>query len=117
MGSGEASGEGRAGSVDPMTVEVLHIAFETGCRLYESRPRRGARTPITYLVKDSAGSLFNEQADLLSESPGLAVLPRALDQAVKVVRAKARKEAGEWRLMSSSTWLYGIARKEVRVVG
>jgi N-methylhydantoinase B len=78
--------------VDPVTVEVLRNAFNAIANEMNANLARSAYTPIIYDMKDCSVGLFNERAELLGQSPGLPIFLGALDEAVRVIRAKAGLE-------------------------
>ena len=72
---------------DPITVEILRNALNSIALEMNANLARSAFSPIIYEMKDCSVALFNEQAELLGQAPGLPIFLGALDEAVKIVRA------------------------------
>ena len=58
-------------SVDPVSVEVIRNAFNSIARQMNNNLARSAYTPIIYEMKDCSVGIFDAEARLLGQSPGL----------------------------------------------
>jgi N-methylhydantoinase B len=72
--------------VDPVTVEVLRNAFNAIAVDMNANLARSSFSPIIYEMKDCSVGVFNAEAELLGQAPGLPIFLGALDEAVKIVR-------------------------------
>jgi N-methylhydantoinase B len=58
-------------TLDPVSVEVIRNAFNSIARQMNNNLARSAYTPIIYEMKDCSVGVFDAQARLLGQSPGL----------------------------------------------
>src|SRR5262249_30393732 len=58
-------------TVDPVSVEVIRNAFNSIARQMNNNLARSAYTPIIYEMKDCSVGVFDADARLLGQSPGL----------------------------------------------
>lgn len=71
-------------TVDPVTVEVLRNAFMSIAAQMNNNLARSAYTPIIYEMKDCSVGLFDGQARLLGQAPGLPIFLGNLEVAITV---------------------------------
>jgi N-methylhydantoinase B len=109
---------GRRYGVDPITAEVLRNSFRAIADEMNANLARSAFSPIIYEMKDCSVGVFNEQAELLGQSPGLPVFLGALDEAIKAVIAKvglANFRAGDV-YMSNDPYVTGSHLNDITAV-
>ncbi len=70
--------------VDPITVEVIRNAFNSIATQMNNNLARSAYTPIIYEMKDCSVGLFDAQARLLGQAPGLPIFLGNLEAAIHV---------------------------------
>ena len=68
--------------VDPVTTEVIRNAFISIASQMNNNLARSAYTPIIYEMKDCSVGLFNENAELLGQAPGLPIFLGSLEAAI-----------------------------------
>ncbi|MCL4295451.1 MAG: hydantoinase B/oxoprolinase family protein [Anaerolineae bacterium] len=71
--------------VDPVTTEIIRNAFLAAAEDMRSTLWRSAFSPVIYEMKDCSVALFDEQAQLLAQAPGLPFFLGALGEVVQVV--------------------------------
>jgi N-methylhydantoinase B len=71
-------------AVDPVTVEVIRNAFNSIASQMNNNLARSAYTPIIYEMKDCSVGLFDAQARLLGQAPGLPIFLGNLEVAIHV---------------------------------
>jgi N-methylhydantoinase B len=71
-------------SVDPVTVEVIRNAFNSIARQMNNNLARSAYTPIIYEMKDCSVGVFDAEARLLGQSPGLPMFLGNLETGIVV---------------------------------
>ena len=69
-------------SVDPVSVEVIRNAFNSIARQMNNNLARSAYTPIIYEMKDCSVGIFDAEARLLGQSPGLPMFLGNLETAI-----------------------------------
>lgn len=72
------------GHIDPVTVEVIRNAFNSIASQMNNNLSRSAYTPIIYEMKDCSVGLFDAQARLLGQAPGLPIFLGNLEAAIHV---------------------------------
>lgn len=77
---------------DPITIEIVRNAFISIATEMNANLARSAFSPVIYEMKDCSVGLFNEQGDLLGQSPGLPLFLGGLDEAVKVTVARVGRD-------------------------
>ncbi len=70
--------------VDPITTEILRNAFSAIAAEMNANLARSAFSPVIYEMKDCSVAIFNKDAELLGQSPGLPIFLGALDETLKV---------------------------------
>lgn len=70
--------------VDPVTVEVIRNAFTSIATQMNNNLARSAYTPIIYEMKDCSVGVFDAQARLLGQAPGLPIFLGNLESAIMV---------------------------------
>ena len=70
--------------VDPITVEVIRNAFNSIASQMNNNLARSAYTPIIYEMKDCSVGLFDAEARLLGQAPGLPIFLGNLEAAIHV---------------------------------
>ena len=71
-------------NIDPVTVEVIRNAFNSIASQMNNNLARSAYTPIIYEMKDCSVGLFDAQARLLGQAPGLPIFLGNLEVAIHV---------------------------------
>lgn len=71
-------------SIDPVTVEVIRNAFMSIASQMNNNLARSAYTPIIYEMKDCSVGLFDSQARLVGQAPGLPIFLGDLETAIRV---------------------------------
>lgn len=71
-------------ATDPVTVEVIRNAFNSIASQMNNNLARSAYTPIIYEMKDCSVGLFDAQARLLGQAPGLPIFLGNLEVAIHV---------------------------------
>ena len=71
-------------SIDPITVEVIRNAFMSIASQMNNNLARSAYTPIIYEMKDCSVGLFDSQARLVGQAPGLPIFLGDLETAIRV---------------------------------
>jgi len=71
-------------AVDPVTVEVIRNALNSIASQMNNNLARSAYTPIIYEMKDCSVGLFDAQARLLGQAPGLPIFLGNLEVAIHV---------------------------------
>ena len=74
-------------SIDPVTVEVIRNAFNSIASQMNNNLARSAYTPIIYEMKDCSVGLFDAEARLLGQAPGLPIFLGNLEAAIHVTTA------------------------------
>jgi N-methylhydantoinase B len=69
--------------VDPVTVEVIRNAFDSIAAQMSNNLARSAYTPIIYEMKDCSVGLFDANARLLGQAPGLPIFLGNLEAAIE----------------------------------
>jgi N-methylhydantoinase B len=69
--------------LDPITTEILRNAFSAIAAEMNANLARSAFSPVIYEMKDCSVAIFDENAELLGQSPGLPIFLGALDEALK----------------------------------
>jgi N-methylhydantoinase B len=69
---------------DPVTVEVIRNAFNSTAAQMNNNLARSAYTPIIYEMKDCSVGLFDRDARLLGQAPGLPIFLGNLEAAIEV---------------------------------
>jgi N-methylhydantoinase B len=72
---------------DPVTVEVVRNAFNSISAQMNNNLARSAYTPIIYEMKDCSVGLFDADARLLGQAPGLPIFLGNLEAAIEVTTA------------------------------
>lgn len=72
-------------ATDPVTTEIIRNAFLTAAEDMRTTLWRSAFSPVIYEMKDCSVALFDEQGQLLAQSPGLPFFLGALNEVIKVV--------------------------------
>ncbi len=72
---------------DPVTVEVIRNAFNSISAQMNNNLARSAYTPIIYEMKDCSVGLFDADARLLGQAPGLPIFLGNLEAAIEVTTA------------------------------
>lgn len=72
---------------DPVTVEVIRNAFNSIASQMNNNLARSAYTPIIYEMKDCSVGLFDADARLLGQAPGLPIFLGNLEAAIEVTTA------------------------------
>lgn len=70
---------------DPITTEIIRNAFLAAAQDMRATLTRSAFSPVIYEMKDCSVALFNHDAQLLAEAPGLPFFLGALSEIVQVV--------------------------------
>ncbi len=70
--------------IDPVTIEVTRNAFISIASQMNNNLARSAYTPIIYEMKDCSVGLFNSEAKLLGQAPGLPIFLGSLEVAIDV---------------------------------
>ena len=68
--------------VDTVTTEVIRNAFISIASQMNNNLARSAYTPIIYEMKDCSVGLFNQNAELLGQAPGLPIFLGSLEAAI-----------------------------------
>jgi N-methylhydantoinase B len=71
-------------AVDPVTVEVVRNAFSSTAAQMNNTLVRSAYTPIIYEMKDCSVGLFDADARLLGQAPGLPIFLGNLEAAITI---------------------------------
>jgi len=71
--------------IDPITTEIIRNAFFAVAEDMRATLWRSAFSPVIYEMKDCSVALFDEQARLLAQAPGLPFFLGALSEVVQVV--------------------------------
>ena len=71
-------------AIDPITTEILRNAFSAIAAEMNANLARSAFSPVIYEMKDCSVAIFDDQAALLGQSPGLPIFLGALDETLKV---------------------------------
>jgi N-methylhydantoinase B len=71
-------------TVDPVTVEVIRNAFNSIAAQMNNNLARSAYTPIIYEMKDCSVGIFDADARLLGQAPGLPIFLGNLEAAIEV---------------------------------
>lgn len=71
-------------AVDPVTVEVVRNAFASTAAQMNNSLVRSAYTPIIYEMKDCSVGLFDAEARLLGQAPGLPIFLGNLEAAITI---------------------------------
>ncbi|MCY4103851.1 MAG: hydantoinase B/oxoprolinase family protein [bacterium] len=74
--------QGAPPQVDPVTTEVIRNAFISIASQMNNNLARSAYTPIIYEMKDCSVGLFNQNAELLGQAPGLPIFLGSLEAAI-----------------------------------
>jgi N-methylhydantoinase B len=74
-------------SLDPVTVEVIRNAFNSIARQMNNNLARSAYTPIIYEMKDCSVGVFDTEARLLGQSPGLPMFLGNLETGIVATTA------------------------------
>lgn len=70
---------------DPVTTEIIRNAFLAAAEDMRSTLWRSAFSPVIYEMKDCSVALFDDQAQLLAQAPGLPFFLGALGEVVQIV--------------------------------
>ena len=70
---------------DPVTTEIIRNAFLAAAEDMRSTLWRSAFSPVIYEMKDCSVALFDEQAQLLAQAPGLPFFLGALSEVIQIV--------------------------------
>ncbi len=70
---------------DPVTTEIIRNAFLAAAEDMRTTLWRSAFSPVIYEMKDCSVALFDEQAQLLAQAPGLPFFLGALSEVVQIV--------------------------------
>jgi N-methylhydantoinase B/oxoprolinase/acetone carboxylase alpha subunit len=73
---------------DPVTVEVIRNAFNSIAAQMNNNLARSAYTPIIYEMKDCSVGVFDADARLLGQAPGLPIFLGNLEAAIHVTTEK-----------------------------
>jgi N-methylhydantoinase B len=71
--------------VDPVTTEIIRNAFMAAAEDMRATLWRSAFSPVIYEMKDCSVALFDDQARLLAQAPGLPFFLGALSEVIQVV--------------------------------
>ncbi len=71
--------------IDPVTTEIIRNAFMAAAEDMRATLWRSAFSPVIYEMKDCSVALFDAQARLLAQAPGLPFFLGALSEVVQVV--------------------------------
>jgi N-methylhydantoinase B len=74
-------------AIDPVTTEIIRNAFLAAAEDMRATLWRSAFSPVIYEMKDCSVALFDEQAQLLAQAPGLPFFLGALSEVIQVVIA------------------------------
>lgn len=80
--------DARAVAVGPVVVEVIRNAFNSAAQEMSVSLFRGAHTPVIYEAKDCAVGLYDAQARLLGQAPGLPIFLGNIQACIEHVTAK-----------------------------
>ena len=72
-------------SIDPITTEIIRNAFAAAAEDMRAALCRSAFSPIIYEMKDCSVALFDREARLLAQAPGLPFFLGALSEVVQVL--------------------------------
>ena len=72
-------------SVDPITTEIIRNAFAAAAEDMRAALCRSAFSPVIYEMKDCSVALFDQEARLLAQAPGLPFFLGALSEVLQVV--------------------------------
>jgi N-methylhydantoinase B len=75
-------------TVDPVSVEVIRNAFNSIARQMNNNLARSAYTPIIYEMKDCSVGVFDAEARLLGQSPGLPMFLGNLETGIVATTEK-----------------------------
>jgi N-methylhydantoinase B len=102
--------------VNPITVEIIRNSFIAIARQMSYSLGRAAYSPVIYDMKDFSVGIFDAEAQLLGQAPGLPLFLGGLDHAVDVVRDKHQNpEPGDAFLVNDS-FLVGSHLHDVTAV-
>lgn len=73
---------------DPIIVEIIRNAFNAIAQQMSYSLGRAAYSPVIYDMKDFSVGIFDEEARLLGQAPGLPLFLGGLDHAIHAVRTK-----------------------------
>jgi N-methylhydantoinase B len=71
-------------NVDAVTLEVIRNAFASIAKQMNNNLARSAYTPIIYEMKDCSVGIFDEQAQVLAQAPGLPMFLGNLEYGIRV---------------------------------
>lgn len=94
-------------ALDPITVEVIRTYHQSTARQMRNALVRAAFNPIIYEMVDFSLGIYDENADLLAEGPGIPVFVGALTFAIRDVMAYVGRENvddGDVILSTYSYW-------------
>ena len=105
-------------SLNPVTVEVIRNAFNSIARQMNNNLARSAYTPIIYEMKDCSVGIFDGEARLLGQSPGLPMFLGNLETGI-VATTEALGGTGAYRpgdvFMINDPYLVGSHTNDVVV--
>jgi len=70
---------------DPISTEIIRNAFLAAVEDMRATLTRSAFSPVIYEMKDCSVALFDEQAQLLAQAPGLPFFLGALGEIIQLV--------------------------------
>ena len=79
-------------ALDPITVEVIRNYHQSTARQMRNALMRASFNPIIYEMVDFSLGIYDENADLLAEGPGIPVFVGALTFAIQDIMAYVGKE-------------------------
>lgn len=85
LSSPRASAAKRAATVDPITVEVIRNLFISAAEEMKINLARTAYNPVVFEMYDFAVGLFDRDANMIAQAPGLPVFLGTLGENVRVV--------------------------------
>jgi N-methylhydantoinase B len=101
---------------DPITVEIIRNSFVAIAEQMSHSLARAAYNPIIYDMKDFSVGIFDAQAQLLGQAPGLPLFLGGLDHAIDVVRKRQTSpQPGDVFLVNDS-YLVGSHLNDVNAV-
>ena len=71
--------------IDPITTEIIRNAFSAAAEDMRAALCRSAFSPVIYEMKDCSVALFDQEARLLAQAPGLPFFLGALSEVLQVV--------------------------------
>lgn len=101
---------------DPIVVEIVRNAFNAIAQQMSYSLGRAAYSPVIYDMKDFSVGIFDAEAQLLGQAPGLPLFLGGLDHAIHVVRARhTEPEPGDAFLVNDS-FLVGSHLHDVNAI-